>query len=534
MEDIHRKKILLINPGQLPGMGDDLSAGTIRSALFIPNFFSKLHLGLPLALPTIASVTPKKYTVRIVDEMVERINFNEKCDMVGITAMTFKSTRAYQIAAEFRKRNVPVIMGGIHASLCPDDASHHVDSIVIGEADYLWPRILEDFERGNLKPLYKVEGHPELTELPAPRYDVASHKKYLSFSLQTTRGCPYSCKFCTVTEFNGKALRRKSPEQIIKEVESILKLRKPTLTIIDKKHKGPRKRFAAHIFIADDNFTINRQHALDVCKALKKFQDEKGIFINWFTQGNYKTGLDDELLEAMGDAGCHNVFMGFESINPDTLKSLNKSMNNVENYVAAIDNMKRHGVEVYFSAFLGGDFDTINAGNELGEFVEKNDIFYLYPHMLTPFPGTVLREEMEQAGRILIKKHEYYFQRDVTFKPALMSPVELQKIHADLCVSTFDFDKLLARGKRLLKYPKRYYLASESRVIMWIGFSIAMILFVFQGRIRLKLLPKVLRAAYQLVLCNGSFTAVDVFACSIEFSIFARNEYLRTKIAETS
>lgn len=520
-------KILLINPGYSNDAGPDQSDSSFRAALYIPNLFSKGTFCVPLALPTLAGVTPREHTVKIVDEIVDPIDFDEECDLVGITAMTCKATRAYEIAREFKKRGVPVVMGGIHASMCPDEAQQHVDCVVVGEADFLWPKVLEDVEKGSMQSRYEAKEYPDISRIPPPRYDQVKQSKYFSFFLQTTRGCPYSCKFCSVTEFNGKRLRRKTPEQFIKEVDAIVQLRSTPFKVIEKGNAKKRKKFAISLFITDDNFAIDRNHALGICRALKKYQDEKGIFINWFTQANFKAGFDDELLTAMAEAGCYDLFVGFESLNPDTLKSMNKDMNTIDEYAASINNMRHHGLEVYFSVITGGEFDTITVGDDIAEFVEKHDVFYCYPWTLIPLPGTVVHSEMAKAGRILTDRTEFYNGRNVVCKPNHMTPFDHQKVYADLCLRVFDLDKLLERGIKLLKYRKHYYLTFGSRFLAWTFFSFSAILFALQRKITWSSAWKLLRKAPRLVLLDGSLAGLDFFVCSMEFSVFAEGEAKR-------
>ena len=168
-------RILLVNPGNPPDAGRDLYTADLYAALCLFKVRRSMCFGLPLALPTLAGVTPAEHEVGIVDEAVESIDFDEPCDLVGITGMSFKARRGFQIAAEFRRRGVPVVMGGIHASLCPDETAKHVDSVVVGEAEELWPEVVEDAKAGSLKPRYQAERFPDISALPAPRHDLRRH-----------------------------------------------------------------------------------------------------------------------------------------------------------------------------------------------------------------------------------------------------------------------------------------------------------------------------------------------------------------------
>ncbi|MCP4599847.1 MAG: B12-binding domain-containing radical SAM protein [Proteobacteria bacterium] len=519
-------KILLINPDNPAGAGRDLYAGEIFAALCRFKTNTKMYFGLPLALPTLAAVTPSRHTVKIVDEMVEAIDFDEEADLVGITAMTFKATRAYEIAREFKKRGVPVIMGGIHASVRPDEVSEHVDCVVVGEAEELWPKVLEDFEHGRLKPRYTVDKAPDISKIPPPRHDLSSTDKYFLFLLQTTRGCPYNCKFCTVTRFNGKVVRKKSPEQVVNEIESVIKLRKPPFSILDA-NDGKKKKISVPFFFTDDNFAIDRKHALAVCKAIEKFQNDRGTLFTWVTQVNYSVGLDDELLTAMNASGCRHLFMGFESLGSESLKAMKKKMNTPEKYAAAIQNAKRYGMETAFSVIIGGEFDDINTGNTVADFIDKNEVFYILPNIMTPYPGTVLGEEMDKEGRIVSKNPDYYNIRNVVFKPKLMTPLQLQTVYTEFCARVFDFDNMIKRAHASLKHPRRYILPIPTRIFIWILLSFTAVRLTLTGKLRLRIGVKLLALAPRFILVNGTASALGLLATSADYDDFARSELNR-------
>ena len=351
-------KILLINPDFTKGSGMDLYSGDIMTAIMEWKPFSRMYSGFPLALPTLAAVTPKEHEVKIIDEAIENIDFDQACDVVGLTAMTFKSTRAYEIAREFRSRGKTVILGGIHGSMLPDDARQHVDCVVKGEAEEIWPTVLDDLGRGALKPVYEADTVPDISKMPAPRYDLVNLGRYSFTYLQTSRGCPFDCAFCTVTQMNGRKMRFKTPEQVVAEIDQTIKeIPYPALTVIDRLDKQ-KKKWRAEFFFTDDNFAINRKHALAVCEAITRYQRESSNIFTWFTQVNCKVGLDDELLKALRKAGCDGLFMGFESLEPKALKAMNKRMNSPEAYGEVFRNARKYGIECVFSTIIGGDFDT--------------------------------------------------------------------------------------------------------------------------------------------------------------------------------
>ncbi len=523
-------RILLVNPDNPAGSGRDLYTADLYGALCLGKPFTNMYFGIPLGLPTLAAVTPPGHQVEIVDEAVQKVDFDGNWDLVGITGMTFKAPRAYEIADEFRRRGVPVVMGGIHASMCPDEAATHVDSVVTGEADEIWPDIVRDAEAGRLQPRYQAESAPDISRLPAPRYDLTAQDHYLMFYLQTTRGCPHNCEFCTVTRFNGRRLRKKTPEQVVNEIREIFKLRYVPLRMKDDDHGGESKRCApAAFFFTDDNFAGSRSHALAVCKALEKLQDEEGILMSWFTQVTCKVGDDDELLEAMRAAGCRCLFMGFESVSEETLKTMNKSMNSPEDYDRIIDNVRAHGMEVVASVILGGESDRHDVGEQLEEFVRRNNIFYVLPNVMTPYPGTKLREKIEAQGRITCTDHGRYNIRNVVFEPALMSGRDLKKAYLKFCENTLSFDGLIERAWATRKYPRRHRVSLPWRLLLLLVFSLTAIWKTLTSKITPAALLKALRAVPRFTLRNNSFMVYEMLCAAVDYDVFARSESARLR-----
>jgi len=522
-------RILLINPGQLPDAGEDQFAGRMDSMFLRGRPFSETYFGIPLALPTLAGVTPAPHEVRILDEMVEPIDFDQPCDLVGLSAMTCKATRAYQIASEFRRRGVRVVIGGIHASMCPDEAARHVDAVVVGEAEELWPGLLADAERGRLAPRYVADAFPDVKTLPPPRHDLTPYTRYFSYFLQTTRGCPRSCSFCTVTKMNGRRLRRKTPQQVVDEVARAITLPNPWRPTIVDRERGDRKRKVAGgaIFFVDDNFAIDREHALAVCRALTAYQDEHDLHLNWFTQSDLTAGFDDELLAAMKEAGCMNIFMGFESLHPEALAAMHKPVNLPDRYRECIDNVERHGIEVTMSVIVGTDSETASAGEDMARFARDNHVFYLFPNIMTPHPGTQLMSELEAEGRILRREPELYNIRNVVFRPKLMTAAELQALYANLCQDVLDMGRLLETAALKVKRPKRYYLTRPWRLLIWLAFSYFFVVLGLRRKLTFREVGKLLRYAPRLVLRNGSLNALGFVVNAVGFGTFSRNEARR-------
>ena len=527
-------KILLVNPSCLVESGRDLYSAHLLGPLFTAQPKMRMTLGIPLALPTIAAHTPLEHSVKIIDEEIEDIDFNEPVDIVGLTAMTFKAKRAYEIAKEFRARGVKVIMGGIHASMCPDEASEHVDCVVIGEAEDLWPQILVDVASGRLKRQYYAEFFPDLKASHIPRYDLVKSHHYLYSYLQTTRGCPFDCIFCTVTKMNGRKLRKKSPEQVIAEVDALMKLNpRRQVNMIDRA-TGKKKIFVGTIAFIDDNFAIDRNHALTICAALQRYQDERSIVFAWYTQANCTVGFDEELLTAMENANCLHLFIGFESLDPATLQSMKKKINKPEQYGEAIQNIHRHGIRVVFSTIIGDDNTSQKSADHLKSFIEGNHVFHVLLNVLTPYPGTRLLEEMNRENRILTSEPQLYNIRNIVFMPKGITPAQLEELYLSLCNNIFRYNAVYRRGKALLNLTDRLYLPPFDRLIALIGFSYTCLFLALRRRLRWNVALRILFTAPKLFLSNGSLFAVELLAASADYDDFAYSEAKRLNRVDTS
>lgn len=522
-------KILFVNPSSFHDSGRDLYSAHITGPLFTFQPNTKMTLGIPLALPTLAASTPSEFEPKIIDEEIEDIDFDAPVDIVAITAMTFKAKRAYEIAREFRARGVKVIMGGIHASMCPNEVSEHVDCVVIGEAENIWPGILVDAAEGKLKNRYVGQELPDLNVSRTPRYDLVKNDQYLYAYLQTTRGCPFDCTFCTVTKMSGRGVRKKTPEQVIADVSSIIKLKhKRTFTMIDRVTHQKMKVVKMIAFI-DDNFAIDRKHALAICHALKRFQTEHNVAIPWYTQTNVEVGFDEELLTAMSDANCQHLFIGFESLDMATLQSMQKNINSPARYAEAIQNIHKHDIRVVFSTIIGDDNTSRQSAMNLKAFVERNNLFHVLLNILTPYPGTKLFEEMKKEDRILTDKPELYNIRNVVFKPRNMEARHLQELFNSLSSSFYTYDTMYKRGKNLLGQGNRLYFSFIDRVLIWIGLSFTSLYLACQGKLRFKIALRILLTAPYLILCYGSLFAIELLVTSADYDDFAHSETKRLK-----
>jgi radical SAM superfamily enzyme YgiQ (UPF0313 family) len=381
----------------------------MRIAFIIPrwpkdSFWDVIAFKFPLlSTSLLAGLTPSHHQVSITDESLREIDFNQEVDLVAITAITPLAPRGYEIGDQFRQRGKKVVMGGIHASWLPEEAKQHSDSVAIGEADETWPKILEDAEKGDLKPFYRQEERTDLDRLPIPRRDLFPPKGYLFHNLiQTTRGCPYDCEFCSVTALHGRSYRMRPISGVEKEVQSL-------------------ERSKAYIFFVDDNLVGNLSHARELLTMLSHYR------LRWVSQGPIHIAEDEEMINLMAKAGCHGLFIGFESLREENLNLMGKRINRVQAYEKGIQRLHDAGIGVYASFVFGYDYDDRSVFDEFLEFAERNRIEGAFLPILTPFPGTRIYQRLKQEGRLLTEDWSKYDMATVVFRPKRMSIDELQE-----------------------------------------------------------------------------------------------------------
>jgi radical SAM superfamily enzyme YgiQ (UPF0313 family) len=381
----------------------------MRISFIIPrwpknSFWDVIAFKFPLlSTSLLAGLTPPHHELRIIDESLTEIDFDQEVDLIGITAITPLAPRGYEIADQFRRRGRKVVIGGIHASWLPEEAKEHSDSVVVGEADQIWARVIEDAERGELKPFYRQEERTDLRHLPIPRRDLFPRKGYLFHNLiQTTRGCPFDCEFCSVTALHGKTYRMRPVSEVEKEIQSL-------------------ERSKAYIFFVDDNLVGNLSHAKELLTMLTRYR------LRWVSQGPIHIAEDDALVKLMARAGCHGLFIGFESLREENLNLMGKRINRVEAYGRGIQKLHDAGIGVYGSFVFGYDYDDRSVFDEFIEFAERNRIDGAFLPLLTPFPGTRIYQRLKQEGRLLTEDWSKYDMATVVFRPNRMNVEELQE-----------------------------------------------------------------------------------------------------------
>lgn len=401
-----------------------------------------------LSLPILATYVPSDVEVTIVDERIEQINFDDPYDMVGITIMTPLAPRAYEIADEFRKRGVSVVMGGMHVSACPDEASCHADVIVIGEAEQVWPQLIDDFKKGALKKIYKAKEYFNLDSMINMKRDLLKKEKYVPVEfIETTRGCPFGCHFCSVTKFFGGKYRVRPVDNVIKEIATL----KTTTTRFSIKNV---------VLFVDDNIIGDRSHARELFEKIRPYK------LNWLGQASINIAKDDELLALAKASGCMGFMIGFESLSDEVLKDVGKKPNVAKDYLAAIRKIQSYGLGVMGSFIFGFDQDDETVFETFWNFIKQSGLEGIYMGILTPYPGTRFFDELNKEGRIFDYDWSHYDTSHVVFHPKKMSAETLSKGYRWALKKSYSYYSIF---KRLHK-SKAYGLFSWP---MNIGFHIS-------------------------------------------------------------
>ena len=356
----------------------------------------------PLCFAILKSLTPDDVDVELFDERLEPIPFDIDTELVAMTVETYTARRAYQIADRFRQRGIPVVMGGYHPTLLPDEALEHADAIVKGDAEGVWETVVNDARRRRLQRVYASAEFPPL-DGPLPDRSIFEGKRYAPMGLvQFGRGCRFNCTFCSIRAFYGNNLRQRPVEDVVEDI----------------RHSGKR-----HIFLVDDNLFVNRDKASALFEALVP------LGISWSCQVSIDIARDAELVQLMRKSGCISALIGFESLNPDSLRQLNKHWNTKwQSYDDAIDVFRRAGIMLYGTFIFGCDSDKADAFDDVVAFALRNKFVLANFNPLTPTPGAPLYDQLKDEGRLL---HDRWWldpdfgYGDATFEPLGMTADEL-------------------------------------------------------------------------------------------------------------
>ncbi len=392
-----------------------------------------------LGLLTVAALTPADVEIgyREIDELPPEGDL-EPFDLVGISSFSAQIDEAYTLADRYRAAGVPVVLGGIHVTMMPDEAARHADSIVLNGAEGAWPRLVEDFRAGRLKPRYDGK-RSEVFEPPfyaKPRFDLLKGRPYNRITVQTSRGCPLNCEFCAASLRITSRFQQKPVERVVDEIRA-------AMTVTDN----------PFFELADDNTFINKKWGKRFLEAIRP------LGIKWFTETDISVADDDALLDLLAESGCRQVLIGLESPSAEGLEGIdphNWKRKRHDRYLAAIDSIQSRGISVNGCFIVGLDSDTPDIFTQVKEYVDKSGLLEVQITVLTPFPGTPLYHRLHREGRLL---DERYWDRctlfDVTYQPRNMTVEELEAGLRWLFAEIYNTGEFARRKRLYMEIAKR-------------------------------------------------------------------------------
>lgn len=392
-----------------------------------------------LAAAVLAGLTPPGVEVRFYDDRMEAIPYDEPTDLLALSVETYTAKRAYQIASMYRRRGVPVVMGGFHPTLVPEEVSEYAESVVVGEAEGLWSQVLDDFQHGRLRRVYKRGSRPPLSGL-RPNRSIFAGKRYLPIGLvEAGRGCHFRCEFCAIQSYFDSTQTRRPTGEIIEELR---RLKKPLF------------------FFVDDNITSNMDQAKEFFRALAPLK------IRWVSQASINAAHDEEFLQLIKASGCQGLLIGFETLNPENLRQMHKSFNTMKGgYEVALANLRRYGIRLYVTFILGYDRDDGDTMQQTLEFAMKHKFYIVAFNHLTPFPGTPLYERMQREGQLLYDRwwlDPAYRYGDVPFRPRGMDADSMRRRCIEARAAFYSLSAILRRGMD--------FRVNGDNVFMWFHF----------------------------------------------------------------
>jgi radical SAM superfamily enzyme YgiQ (UPF0313 family) len=358
----------------------------------------------PLAIAQLAALTPPEWERVFYDDRMELVPAGEPADLCAISIETYTARRGYQIAAEFRKRGVPVVFGGYHATACPDEALLHGDAVCVGEAEGVWPRILEDAGAGRMHGIYQTPRSETFPRVPPDR-SIFAGKNYMPLQLlETGRGCPHHCEFCAITSFHGGRYRRRNVDDIVEEL---------------------RGMSGRTVFFVDDNITADRAGLRELCEKIIPLN------VTWISQASIDVAHDEELPRLLARSGCAGLLIGFESLDPARLKAMHKHTNKAGDYAAALERLRRAGIAIYGTFVFGYPGDSTATFDAAVAFARRNRMFLAAFNHLVPFPGTELHATAVSDGRL--RPGAWWLATDFRFgqTPLITSPLDAGELVAE-------------------------------------------------------------------------------------------------------
>ena len=396
----------------------------------------------PLTIALLKALTPGYIKTCFFDDRIELIPYDTDADIIAITVETYTARRAYEIAAEFRSKGKIIIMGGYHVTALPDEAAEHADILVTGNAETVWPELIRDLRNKQHKRLYHSSSGFSAVE---PDRSIYKNKKYLPLSLvETGRGCPFSCEFCSISQYYESTYHLREIDDVIRDIRA-------------SKHR--------YFFFVDDNIVANKEYAMKLFDAIKK---EK---IYWAGQGTITMAKDKELLKKMRDSGCIIMLIGFESLDSNNLNQMNKTWSlKLGDIDELIQNIHDYGISIYATFLFGFDNDNRESFSEVIEFVNRHKFFFAAFNHLLPFPGTQLYKRLEKENRLIYKKwwlEDNYYYGDISYEPQKLEAKKLSSLCRDARNEFYKLSGVFSRFWTLLKRSKNWYL-----IFIFLAFNI--------------------------------------------------------------
>lgn len=381
-----------------------------------------------ITMPYLASFVPPHWQVIHIDEAVSLVDVTLKVDLVGMTFHTPSAFHVYELAAQFRQRGIPVVLGGPHVTLLPDEAQAHADVIFVGEAELHWPQFLAQFEQGQYARRYCADVLPSLENVPMARKDLFHRRDFTAGRLFATRGCAYNCDFCTLVPLYQRKVRQRPVAAAAAEYASF-----PGKVII----------------FWDDNLANDLEYAKELCRAITPYHKW------WSSQASIHAGEDEEFLALAAESGCKQLFIGLESISQASMNEVHKRFNRVETYAQIIERIHSYGIAVQVGIVFGFDHDTETVFSETLDFLETTGVQNATFNILIPYPGTRLYHRLEAEGRILTRDwRKYNGRQDIVFQPRRMS--------IEALLAGFQY-----ANHRFYSLPSIYRRLSNSPVGLW-------------------------------------------------------------------
>ena len=380
----------------------------------------KRRMAPSLALLTVAALTPSEHTVTLEDENVQPLGLDDTPDLVGITVNVDTAHRAYAIAEAYRRRGIPVVLGGIHPSANPEEALQHADAVCVGEAEEVWEQILADTAQGQLQGPYVHPRPADLAKTPIPRWDLVERDSYLYTNIIcATRGCPFRCEFCyNSSDYVHSQYRTRPVEQVLAEIQQL---------------------DTRHVMFIDDNLIGNIAWTRELVRAIAP------LHLKWNAAVSVNIGRHLDLLDEMQRSGCQSLFIGFETVNGESVRSVGKYQNHVADYDRLIHEIHRRGIMVNASMAFGFDHDRPDVFPRTLEWLVRNKIETMTGHILTPYPGTQLYRRMVAEGRMRDLNWRHYNTAHVVFQPRHMTAEELYRGYLWLYRQFYSLPNILRR-----------------------------------------------------------------------------------------